>query len=237
MEIFAGLIIGFIGSFHCLGMCGPIALALPIPDSDNFRFYAGRVIYNLGRILSYALMGILIGFISEKLVISGFQQILSVSLGILILIIVLIPRGIRNRIFAANIIQKLIIPLKSSIGTLFKQKNYFSFFSIGFLNGFLPCGFVYAGLAGAISTGSAFNGMLFMIFFGLGTFPAMFTISLFSKFIKLGLRKKLNRLVPAFAIFLALLFIMRGMNLGIPYVSPKIGNKPASHHMMNNYKK
>ncbi len=112
MEIFAGLIIGFIGSFHCLGMCGPIALALPIPDSDNFRFYAGRVIYNLGRILSYALMGILIGFISEKLVISGFQQILSVSLGILILIIVLIPRGIRNRIFAANIIQKLIIPFK-----------------------------------------------------------------------------------------------------------------------------
>ena len=234
MEIFAGLIIGFVGSFHCIGMCGPIALALPVPTSDNFRFYAGRVIYNFGRILSYALMGIFIGFISEKLVISGFQQMLSISLGILILIIVLIPRRIRNKIFASDIIQGLINPLKVSIGTLFMQKSYFSFFSIGFLNGFLPCGFVYAGLAGAISTGSAFNGMLFMIFFGFGTFPAMFTISIFSKFIKLGLRQKLNKLVPVFAIFLAVLFIMRGMNLGIPYVSPKIGNKPASHRMMNN---
>ena len=179
-------------------------------------------------------MGILIGFISEKLVISGFQQILSISLGILILIIVLIPRRIRYKIFAADIIQKLINPLKMSIGTLFRQKSYFSFLSIGFLNGFLPCGLVYAGLAGAISTGSAFNGMLFMIFFGLGTFPAMFTVSIFTKFIKLGLRRKLNKLIPVFAIFLAVLFIMRGMNLGIPYVSPKIGNRPASHHMMNN---
>jgi uncharacterized protein len=234
MEIFAGLVIGFIGSFHCVGMCGPIALALPVPVSDNLRFYAGRVIYNFGRILSYALMGILAGFISEKLVISGFQQILSISLGILILIIVLIPHRFRNKIFTAGIIQKLINPVKVSIGSLFQQKSYSSFFSIGFLNGFLPCGFVYAGLAGAISTGSTFNGMLFMVFFGLGTFPAMFTVSIFSKFIKIGLRKKLSKLVPVFAIFLAVLFIMRGMNLGIPYVSPKIGNKSPSHHMMNN---
>ncbi len=234
MEIFAGLIVGFIGSFHCIGMCGPIALALPIPGSDNFRFYAGRIIYNLGRILSYALMGILFGFIGQKLVISGFQQILSISLGIFILIIVFIPQRFRNRILAVNFIQKIINPLKTSIGSLFKQKSYFSFFSIGFLNGFLPCGFVYAGLAGAISTGSAFNGMIFMVFFGLGTFPAMFTVSIFSKFIKLNLRKKLSKLTPVFAIFLALLFIMRGMNLGIPYVSPKIGDKSPQHRMMNN---
>lgn len=234
MEIFAGLVIGFIGSFHCVGMCGPIALALPVPVSDNLRFYAGRVIYNFGRILSYALMGILVGFISEKLVISGFQQILSISLGILILIIVLIPQKFRNKIFTAGIIQKLINPVKIGIGSLFQQKSYSSFFSIGFLNGFLPCGFVYAGLAGAISTGNTFNGMLFMVFFGLGTFPAMFTVSIFSKFIKIGFRKKLSKLVPVFAIFLAVLFIMRGMNLGIPYVSPKIGNKSPTHHMMNN---
>ena len=234
MEIFAGLIVGFIGSFHCIGMCGPIALALPIPASDNYRFFAGRIIYNLGRIISYALMGILLGFIGEKLVISGFQQVLSISLGIFILVIVFIPQKIRNRVLAVNIIQRLINPLKASIGTLFKQKSYSSFLSIGFLNGFLPCGFVYAGLAGAISTGSAFNGMLFMIFFGLGTFPAMFTVSIFSKFIKLDLRKKISKLTPAFAIFLAMLFIMRGMNLGIPYVSPKFGNNSPSHHMMTN---
>lgn len=232
MEIFAGLVIGFIGSFHCIGMCGPIALALPVSGSDNFRFFAGRIIYNLGRIFSYASMGILFGFIGQKFVISGFQQILSIALGIFILIIVFTPQKIRSKIYGANIIQKLINPLKVSIGSLFKQQNYFSFLSIGFLNGFLPCGFVYVGLAGAISTGSAFNGMIFMISFGLGTFPAMYAVSIFSKFIRLDIRKKLSRLMPLFAIFLAVLFIMRGMNLGIPYVSPKMSNPPY-HHMMN----
>jgi sulfite exporter TauE/SafE len=232
MEILAGLVIGFIGSFHCIGMCGPIALALPVPGSNNFRFFMGRIIYNLGRILSYALMGIFFGFIGQKLVIYGFQQILSISLGVFILIIVFIPAKIRNKIIVSNIVQKLLIPLKASIESLFKKKSYPSFFSIGFLNGFLPCGFVYAGLAGAVSTGSAFNGMMFMIFFGLGTFPAMFAVSIFSKFIKLDLRKKLSRLIPVFAVFLAMLFIMRGMNLGIPFVSPKMSNR-ASHHIMD----
>ena len=233
MEIFAGLIIGFIGSFHCIGMCGPIALALPIPDSSNFKFFAGRIIYNLGRVFSYALMGILLGFIGEKLVLSGFQQILSISLGILIIIIVIIPQRYRNKILAINFIQKLLIPLKKSIGSLFKQKSLPSFLSIGFLNGFLPCGLVYVGLAGAISTGNAFNGMLFMIFFGLGTFPAMFAVSIFSKFIKLNLRQKISKLAPVIAIFLAALFILRGMNLGIPYVSPKIKGKTPVQHLMN----
>ncbi len=234
MEILAGLIIGFVGSFHCIGMCGPIALALPISNSENFKFFAGRILYNLGRILSYALMGVLFGFIGEKLVISGFQQTLSVSLGIIILIIVFIPQRFRNKILAINFIQKIITPLKTSIGSLFKQKGYSSFLSIGFLNGFLPCGFVYVGLTGAISTGNAFNGMLFMIFFGLGTFPAMFAVSIFGKFIKLDIRRRLSKLTPAFAIFLALLFIVRGLNLGIPYISPKIGNKSPIHQMMHN---
>jgi sulfite exporter TauE/SafE len=234
MEIFAGLIIGFAGSFHCIGMCGPIALALSIPPSGNFKFFAGRILYNFGRIFSYALMGIFLGFIGEKFVISGFQQILSIALGIIILIIVVIPQKYRNKILAVNFIQKMIAPLKTTIGSLFKKNSYSSFLSIGFLNGFLPCGFVYMGLAGAVSTGNAFNGMLFMIFFGLGTFPAMFAVSIFGKFIKLDIRKRLSKLIPAFAIFLALLFIARGMNLGIPYISPKIGNKTAIHQMMHN---
>lgn len=234
MEIFAGLIIGFVGSFHCVGMCGPIALALPIPDSGNFKFFAGRIFYNLGRVLSYALIGIFFGFLGEKIVISGFQQILSVALGMIIIIMVAIPQRYRNKIMAINIIQVIITPLKSSIGSLFKQKSYQSFLSIGFLNGFLPCGFVYIGLAGAISTGNPISGMLFMIFFGLGTFPAMFAVSIFSKFIKLDIRKRLSKLIPVFAVLLALLFIIRGMNLGIPYVSPKMGNKTSFHHMIHN---
>jgi uncharacterized protein len=233
MAIVTGLIIGFVGSFHCIGMCGPIALSLPVPNSNNFKFFAGRVIYNIGRIISYALMGLLFGFIGEKLIISGFQQMLSISLGIIILAIVILPRKYRSKLLAVNYIQKILALLKTSISSLFKQKSYVSFLSIGFLNGFLPCGFVYVGLAGAISSGNPFSGMLFMIMFGLGTFPAMFGVSILGKFINLNLRKQLSRLIPVFAIFLAMLFIIRGMDLGIPYLSPKISGKTPTRHVMN----
>jgi uncharacterized protein len=233
MSIFTGLIIGFVGSFHCVGMCGPIAIALPVPNSNNIKFFIGRIIYNLGRIISYTLMGLLFGFIGKKLRISGLQQILSISLGIIIIATVITPQKYRNKILAINFIQKILVPLRSSIGSLFKQKSYASFLSIGFMNGFLPCGFVYVGLAVAISMGNPLNGMLFMIMFGLGTFPAMFGVSIFGKFINFDLRRRLSKLTPVFAIFLATLFIIRGMNLGIPYLSPKISGKAPTQHIMN----
>jgi sulfite exporter TauE/SafE len=90
------------------------------------------------------------------------------------------------------------------------------------LNGLLPCGLVYVAIAGAISSGDAISGMLFMILFGLGTFPAMFAATIFGRFINLNIRKKINQAIPALAVVLAVLFILRGLSLGIPYISPKI---------------
>ena len=108
------------------------------------------------------------------------------------------------------------------MGILFSKGTFSAMFLIGVLNGFLPCGLVYVALVGAIASGDAISGAAVMILFGLGPVPAMFAASVFGKFINLGIRTKIRKAVPALAILLGVIFVLRGMNLGIPYISPKI---------------
>ncbi len=236
MELLTALTIGFLGSFHCIGMCGPIAVALPVPKSSNIVFFSGRVLYNFGRLISYGIMGLLFGFLGKGFVAWGYQQSLSIALGVIIIILLVIPAKYKNKFLGMNLILKITEPLKRSIGKLFKRTSLPSFLLIGFLNGFLPCGFVYIGLAGAAATGSPVTGMLFMILFGLGTVPAMLAVSLFGKLISLNVRKKITRAIPVLAFMLALIFIFRGLNLGIPYLSPKMmGPKTMMHQPYGKY--
>ncbi len=221
-EILTAFVIGFLGSFHCIGMCGPIAIALPVPNSTNLTFFTGRVLYNLGRVVTYSFMGAVFGLIGERLFIAGFQQAVSIFLGVIIIISVLLPSKYKNKVIQLPAIQKISQPLKNNISALFSKGTISSLFLIGILNGFLPCGFVYIGLAGSIASGNAISGAAVMILFGLGTVPAMFAASVFGKFINLGIRNKIKKAVPVFAILLAVVFILRGMNLGIPYLSPKL---------------
>lgn len=220
--IFSALAVGFFGSAHCIGMCGPIAIALPVPNSNAFNFIAGRILYNIGRIFTYSFLGALFGLLGSRIVIAGFQQFVTIFLGVIILLVVLTPFKYKAKVTQHKLIQKITLPIKSGIGELFKQGTIPSMFLIGVLNGFLPCGLVYIAIAGAIASGDAVSGMLYMILFGLGTFPAMFAATIFGKFINLNIRRKLTKAVPVFAIVLAVLFILRGMALGIPYISPKI---------------
>jgi len=221
-EILSAFVIGFLGSFHCIGMCGPIAIALPVPNSNNISFFIGRILYNLGRVFTYSFLGAIFGLIGERLFIAGFQQSVSIGLGVIIIISVLLPSKFKNKIIQLPVIQKISQPLKKNISILFSKGSFSSLFLIGVLNGFLPCGFVYIGLAGSIASGNAISGAAVMILFGLGTVPAMFAASVFGKFINIGIRNKIKKAIPVFAILLAAIFIIRGMNLGIPYLSPKL---------------
>lgn len=230
--IFSALAVGFFGSAHCIGMCGPIAIALPVPNSGAFNFIAGRVLYNIGRIFTYSFLGALFGLLGSRIVIAGFQQFVTIFLGFIILLIVLTPFKYKAKVTQNKLVQKISTPIKSGIGELFKKGTASSMFLIGVLNGFLPCGLVYIAIAGAIASGDAVSGMLYMILFGLGTFPAMFAATIFGKFINLNLRRKLAKAVPVFAIVLAVLFILRGMALGIPYISPKISAQTVSQSEM-----
>ena len=221
-EILAAFFVGLVGSLHCIGMCGPIAIALPVPDSANLSFFTGRILYNLGRVVTYAFLGAILGLVGSKIALAGAQQVVSIVLGVVIIIAVLLPQKYKNFFAQHPVIQKLAHPLKSNIGVLFSKGTFSAMFLIGILNGFLPCGLVYVALAGAIASGDAFSGAAVMILFGLGTVPVMFAASVFGKFINIGIRTKIRKAVPILAIILGVIFILRGMNLGIPMLSPKV---------------
>lgn len=227
-EILSALAIGFLGSAHCIGMCGPIAIALPYPQLSVANFIFGRVIYNLGRVLTYSVFGAIFGLFGSKIIIAGFQQFVTIILGIIILLIVITPFKYKT-VFSQNYyIQKLSSPIKHQIAKLFKQGTIPAMFLIGVLNGWLPCGLVYVAIAGAIISGDAIAGMSFMFLFGLGTFPAMFSATIFGKFINVGIRNKIRKLIPSLTIVFALLLVLRGLELGIPFISPEISANPTT---------
>lgn len=235
MEIWTGFAIGFLGSFHCVGMCGPIALALPVFSDSKLELFIGRFLYNLGRVISYAFFGLIFGLIGNRLFVIGLQQYLSILIGAAIIVYVILPAKFKSRISST----KLYISIKDLIAKLFsgliKNPTTTSLFLFGIVNGFLPCGFVYVAVAGAVTTSSLLNSVLFMILFGFGTVPVMLATSIAGRFLTVTLRRKIVKLIPVFAIILAVIFILRGLNLGIPYLSPKLTkmNQPAEvipHH-------
>lgn len=166
-------------------------------------------------------MGLVFGLVGKGLYLFGLQQQLSIAIGILMIIVVLIPYKTFNKYNLSKPLYKLISKVKSSLGKQLKKKSSDTFLTIGFLNGFLPCGLVYMAIFAAIATGSALEGTLYMFVFGLGTVPLMTTAIYFSRFLSDVIKKKIQKSIPVFVIIIGLLFILRGMGLGIPYISPK----------------
>lgn len=222
--IIAAFMMGLLGSFHCVGMCGPIALSLPLKhDSDCSKFF-GALFYNSGRIITYSVFGFIFGLIGKSVALFGYQQWLSIILGVLIIFFIILPKrfsSFQNQNFILAFLQKL----RSALGRLFSKKNFSSLFSIGLLNGLLPCGLVYMAAAVAVSTGDVANSIIFMAFFGLGTLPMMWSIAFFGNYVSIGIRQKIRKAYPYMMTLLACLLILRGMGLGIPYVSPKVENR------------
>lgn len=222
-TLIAGFTIGILGSFHCVGMCGPIALVLPVGNAGKWNRLLYILLYNIGRASGYALIGLLFGWLGSRLFIGKYQQILSVSLGILILFFLFFAEFLS---FKIPFFDSYTAKLKQYIVHFFKsEKHYYTFWIIGFLNGFLPCGLVYMALAGALATADIGHSVLFMLAFGLGTFPIMFLVIVSGKYISMQWRNRMRRVVPYFIGIMAVLLILRGLNLGIPYVSPKMNNE------------
>mgnify|MGYP001304212913 FL=1 len=221
MEYLAAFFIGLAGSFHCIGMCGPIALSLSSGASKNFSQLLKKITYNGGRLITYAALGLMFGFIGDRLNLFGLQRWLSLFIGSLLVFSVIILLLKIKTPFAAKA-YSLISPFFSKVYSSLKAKrSYKSMAVIGILNGLLPCSFVYLGLGGAIALGDAFDGALYMAMFGLGTVPVMLGVTVFGNFISGKFRSKILKLVPAMILVLGILFILRGLNLGIPYISPK----------------
>ena len=220
MEILAGLAFGFVGSLHCVGMCGPLVLALPLGGASRARLAAGRTLYHLGRVITYALIGAAVGTFGGKLLLPLLQQRLSVVAGATVLLAAVAPALVRKA-GEAKLLGALTARVSGWMGRLLREKSLPTMLGLGMLNGLLPCGFVYVALAAALVTGSTLGGTLFMAGFGLGTVPAMLSVSLFPGIFPAPARARLARVLPAFSVAVGVLLIVRGLNLGIPYVSPK----------------
>lgn len=217
--IFLAFSIGLISSFHCLGMCGPIAMAIPVIKTNGFTEFLSRITYNLGRIFSYCIIGWVMGLLGNIVFISGLQQSVSIISGIVILLSLIPFFNIEHRL-GANIFH-LFQKIRKPFLQMFKQKKLSSIFLLGLLNGFIPCGMVYMAAAGAFAGASYDSGILFMLFFGLGTLPMMYMLSAGFQLAGPFLRSKIKSLMPVLIGIVGLLFILRGLNLGIPIVSPK----------------
>lgn len=222
----SALVLGILGSLHCLGMCGPIAFMLPLDQTNNLKKTVQLSIYHTGRLLAYGTIGLIFGFLGKGLSLFGIQQKLSIGIGFLMIILVLVPGNFLNghRIFRP--IYSLLGKAKSKLGTELKKKTPDAFLTIGFLNGFLPCGLVYMALLGATALATPLQGGLYMVLFGLGTVPLMSAVVYSKGLFRNSIRAKMQKLVPVFVVIIGVLFIVRGLGLGIPYVSPK----PAPAH-------
>ena len=219
--ILSAVILGLMGSLHCIGMCGPIAFMLPVDRSNNFKKFIQIFIYHFGRLLAYGIIGLVFGLLGKSLYVFGIQQKLSIIIGILMIVLVLIPYKTFNRYNLSKPVYKIISKVKNKLGKELKKKSPDTFLTIGFLNGFLPCGLVYMALFGAIAMGNALEGSFYMILFGAGTIPLMTTAVFFSGLLKGAARQKVQKLIPVFVVLIGTLFIVRGLGLGIPYLSPE----------------
>ncbi|MBS1537370.1 MAG: sulfite exporter TauE/SafE family protein [Bacteroidetes bacterium] len=225
MELWTAFTIGLLGSLHCVGMCGAIAFALP-RNNHRWKFLTGRIFYNLGRVTTYSILGIFFGFVGQAVSLAGFQQRLSITIGIVMILALVFPGRVTHKLFSSGLIAPLISQLKSRIGRLFGNGSMISLFVIGILNGLLPCGFVYVGIGGSLTTNSIASGVAYMALFGLGTLPTMLAASLATNIISINVRNTVRRFLPVGMAVLAVMFILRGMALGIPYLSPKLSSTP-----------
>jgi len=221
MDIWQPLMIGLLGSFHCMGMCGPIAVSLPLKERSWATRIISGILYNLGRILTYVILGLIFGMMGMGLHIWGIQRWVSIAIGGIMIIGAGFP-SILHRAEISSGFDHMLAGFKRFFGRFFGFRSYLSVWMIGLLNGLLPCGLVYIALAGALVSPGPFSGALYMAVFGSGTLPALLALALLGNIISMNFRRFIRKLVPAVIIMIGILFILRGLNLGIPYLSPKM---------------
>ena len=218
--LYSAFFFGLISSFHCIGMCGPIALMLPVERNNPSKKVIQIITYHLGRLSAYATIGFLFGLLGKGFFLAGLQQKLSIFMGIAMIVVIIIQEKLFAKFNFSKSVFKLISKIKTTLGSQFKNKSYQSLFTIGLLNGFLPCGMVYVALFGAIAMQSEGFGVIYMLLFGLGTIPMMSSVVYLNSLLTIPMRNKISKTIPYVSICIAILFVLRGLGLGIPYVSP-----------------
>ncbi len=227
--ITSALLLGLGGSLHCLGMCGPIAFTLSIDKRYKNKLLIQNFLYQMGRVITYSILGILAGLIGKSFNIIGLQDKISIITGLLLIVSVLFSLEKLQTTTLFKPVNSVVTKLKVKLSQYIKRSNYSSFIIIGLLNGLLPCGMVYTALTASVAAGSISNSSVFMFLFGLGTIPLMFLAVLIGNYAGMSWRHKIEKILPFIVVFVGILFILRGLNLGIPFISPALINSQSCH--------
>lgn len=213
--LFTALGIGLAGSFHCVGMCGPIALALPFDRHNAWKAFGAVMLYNGGRVVTYSFIGLLTGSLGQGLFLAGLQSWFAIGTGIFLILAALFSINVENKILTVPLFSRFYLNLKNKLGKILGQRSN-NLFYVGLLNGFLPCGLVYMAVVGALATISIWQGILYMLFFGLGTIPLMAITAFSPRFVPIALRHKIKKFFPFLLVLIAALFLLRGISFHVP---------------------
>lgn len=217
--LIGGLIIGFAGSLHCAGMCGPLQLLVPSRVKGQAPGTIEFIFYHIGRVTLYSLLGVLSGLIGLQLMLFQSFQWISIILGSIMLVFAWVGLE-RNGKLSQRVMALLQGRLQKVYYALRVNPSLLLIFNIGLLNGLLPCGLVYFALLNAIASQHIGIGFASMAMFGLGTLPVFIFLRIVRN--KIKNQRILTQLQPYILTVAALLIILRGLNLGIPYLSPTI---------------
>ena len=223
LPLVSFLVMGFLGSLHCVGMCGPLVMAMPWNRLQS-NTWQKALVYHSARILTYTIIGLIIGSFGQILGLERWQQKISIAVGVLTLIIVFLP----NLSIFGKVSQQWNAQTRSLFGKFMKGQTLSSIAALGLINGLLPCGFMSLALVAAAAGGSIAYSAPAMALFGLGTFPAMLFTSVFGQVLFQKLPGNARNYTKYVTVVFALLFILRGANLGIPYLSPAVAEKGMS---------
>ncbi|MFZ1495504.1 MAG: sulfite exporter TauE/SafE family protein [Saprospiraceae bacterium] len=229
-PIISGFLLGAAGSLHCIGMCGALAISLPVAQQSNFQKSISHLFYNSGRVVTYTIAGAIFGVIGNVFSLFKLQQMLTISAGILMFVLA-VTYLYRVNIFNSN--SKLTNWVKTKLAGFYNTPpSVLGYLAFGIFNGLLPCGLVYFALINAIAQGNYLHAAISMSGFGIGTIPAMISVGLLAQFSGAKFRSKLQKFTPYFIMALSIILILRGLNLGIPLISPILNQNGVSccHH-------
>ena len=220
--LWSAFILGLLGSWHCVGMCGPIAMMVPGSKGKNRVVAAG--LYHFGKIMSYALIGSLFGLFTAFITSLKVQSWITISAGIFIGILAFAPTLLNYVERKGFKIFNGLINFKNKISkALNKNKAEYGFY-IGFFNGFMPCGLVYIAAIGAMVQPSVIESVGYMVLFGLGTIPFLSLAIFTSGFIKERLRLHSSKVRTVAFIAISIFMIWKGYNgLKIEIEQPQEG--------------
>jgi len=208
-------------------MCGPLVLSLPVQQLGARQRMVSTGLYHTGRILIYATGGLLFGLLGRRVYLAGWQQGLSILLGVSILCWIAGKRfAVRTGAAASRTPAAFYGWLQTWMTRLWKSPSPRKFLLMGMANGLLPCGMVYMAIAGALTSPTILRAIGFMAFFGLGTLPMLLGLQATGRMVSISFRQQIRKALPYLTAVMAILLILRGLNLGIPFISPPLATRP-----------